>query len=113
MDLHYVLIEQLRVTRRVEDRRDGSYAASYVVNDAGRYQLSVQCLKSGNALQGSPWAVLVAPGPTYAPTSYLKGRDLGRAVAGEPCAFELIARDSRGNRQERTRDSNPAPCCCY
>ena len=84
---------------RVEDRRDGSYVASYVARRSGRYSLHVMSLKHGRPLSGSPWTLLVAPGPPHAPSSYLRGRDLGRAVCGEPTAFELVARDACGNEQ--------------
>ena len=84
---------------RVEDRRDGSYQGSYVVNDSGRYSLAVHDLKVGRQIKGSPWTILVAPGLTYAPASFLRGRDLGRAVAGETMHFELASRDARGNAQ--------------
>ena len=85
---------------RVEDRRDGSYVATYSVATTGRYELQVYCLKSGKQIKGSPWMVLVAPGPTYAPSSFLRGHELGKAVAGR--ADELHGTEpgrGRGNPQ--------------
>ena len=43
--------------------------------------------------------VLVAPGPTYAPSSFLRGHELGKAVAGELTSFTVQSRDGRGNPQ--------------
>ena len=84
---------------RVEDRRDGSYACHYNVGVSGRYQLSVHDLKSGKEVKDSPWSVLVAPGATYAPSSFLRGRELGKGIAGELLSFVLHACDARGNQQ--------------
>ena len=89
----------LQTFGRVEDRRDGTYLASYVAARSGRYTLHVTSLKAGKPIKGSPWTLLVAPGPTHAPSSFLRGRELGRAVAGELTAFELVARDGKGNHQ--------------
>ena len=47
----------------------------------------VHCLKSGKQIKGSPWAVFVSPGATYAPASFLRGRELGPALAGAARAF--------------------------
>ena len=41
----------------------------------------------------------MAPGATYAPSSFIRGVELGHAVAGEESAFELCSRDARGNAQ--------------
>ena len=91
--------EALETFGRVEDRRDGTYVASYVASRSGRYTLHVTSLKAGRPIKGSPWALLVAPGPTHAPSCFLRGRELGRSVAGELTSFELIARDGKGNHQ--------------
>ena len=57
--------------------------------------LAMHCLKSGKMIKGSPWTVLVAPGPTYAAASFLRGRDLGTAVAGETMHLRYV-RVTRG-----------------
>ena len=39
------------------------------------------------------------PGMPYAAASYLRGRELGRALAGEVCTFDVVSQDARGNTQ--------------
>ena len=99
------------LSKRITDRRDGSYWVQYSLSASGVYRVSVNCIgpKRGDAkankaegvpLPGSPWIVLAAQSAAYPPASVLlcDAHSLGSAVAGKPINFEVSAADAHGNR---------------
>ena len=81
----------------VLDLGDGSYAASYTLLPAGRYQLAITI--DGQPINGSPFETLVTPGATCAGSSQLSGDGKDKAVAGQMATMLLTAVDCYGNMQ--------------
>ena len=80
------------------DYANGSYVGSYLATVAGNYSVSVQRADEAGVfwdVQGSPYKIVVATGPTNPFVSRLVGPH--EAVAGEQTAFTLMSRDEFGN----------------
>lgn len=97
--------ESKTLSSKIVDNRDGSYLASYAVSASGTYRISVHCLKDDKPINGSPWHVVVAPGPPYPPACVLTDSDGElldsdggvHSVAGQSVAFEFRSVDVHGN----------------
>ena len=83
----------------VRDRRDGTYECSYRALRSGHYMLSVACRRTGAAVSGSPFALLVAPADPHPAACELRGDGLHEATAGQEARLTLVSRDMHGNRQ--------------
>ena len=83
----------------VHDQRNGTYECSYRALRSGHYLLSVACRRTGAAVRGSPFALLVAPASPHPAACELRGDGLREATAGREARLMLVSRDMHGNRQ--------------
>ena len=79
----------------VLDGSDGSYAVSYNAAIAGLWQMHVTT--GGVHTIGSPYNVLVIPGPTDPAVSIAVGEGTSRAAIGEPTVVMVRTKDVEGN----------------
>jgi len=81
----------------VIDNIDGTYTCTYLPTVASpncRIHISV----NGTRIVGSPFSAQVTPGPTSAHASEVYGRGLYDGIAGQPCNFTIVTKDTYGNR---------------
>eukprot|EP00899_Mesostigma_viride_P025127 jgi/Mesvir1/579/Mv02023-RA.3 len=84
---------------RIFDTGDGKYTVVMVESLAGRALVSVT--SNGLAIEGSPFAIDVAPAVTNPPNCLAYGDGLRAGTAGESALFELQLRDRGGNNITR------------
>lgn len=82
-----------RVTPDVVDGGDGTYRASYTPTVAGTDQISITV--NGAAINGSPFAGEVEPGPLVPEWTTIRVPEA--AAAGEPCTLVVETRDGYRN----------------
>jgi hypothetical protein len=71
------------------------YNVTYTPSATGVHQISVSV--EDNHAPGSPFSVLVKPGPTDPFNSQVFGNGIAEARIGRTCEFIVVARDSLGN----------------
>lgn len=81
----------------VIDNTDGSYTATYLPTIASP-NCKVLIQINGTHVVGSPFSAQVTPGPTNALVSSVYGRGLYDGVAGQPCTFTIMTKDTYRNR---------------
>ena len=85
------------VVAEVLDRNDGTYFATYTPSVSGLWMLHVTTGGSGGHASGSPFSVLVLPGPTDAHASIAVGEGTSMAAIGEKTVVLVRTKDKRGN----------------
>ena len=81
--------------RASSTRHDGSYAISYTPKIAGLWTMSV--MLGGAHADGSPFHVLIIPGPTNSHASIAVGEGTSKAAIGEKTLVILRTKDKHGN----------------
>ena len=85
-----------RAVASVEDRGDGTYRCTYVVERAGVWTCAVEV--DGEPVADSPYLVRVAPGAPSPRATTVAGDGRSFAHAGRPAAARVEPRDRFGNR---------------
>ncbi len=81
----------------VSDLKNGHYSCCFSTSRSGVYFVSVLC--NAVDIEGSPFRISVQPGPTSAQGSTCTGPGLQGGYLGQPCSFEIQARDQFGNKR--------------
>lgn len=79
------------------DLKNGQYNCTFSTSKSGVYFVSVLC--NAVDIEGSPFRISVQPGPTSAQGSTCSGPGLQGGYLGQPCSFEIQARDQFGNKR--------------
>jgi len=91
----------------VEDNKDGRYKVSYVVNNIGRYLLTVEVIENQTAvaIAKSPFTVRAVSGPPDAEKTIVKplSENVKKSRAGLP-ALKFHLRDRFGNHKTKGGD---------
>jgi hypothetical protein len=81
----------------VTDAGDGTYPVVYTATVSGYYDMGV--IKGASNVQGSPFRVIVLPGPRHVPSTNATGYSLTVATAGMAASIYITVRDMHGNPQ--------------
>ena len=81
----------------MSDLKNGHYTCCFSTSKSGVYFVSVLC--NAVDIEGSPFRISVQPGPTSAQGSTCTGPGLQGGYLGQPCSFEIQARDQFGNKR--------------
>jgi hypothetical protein len=89
---------------QVLDNDDGTYSSTYAISAPGEYSLALK-LNDEYHIFGSPFQVVVEPGPADSNKSTARGDGLFAAKSMETSYFVIEARDSMSNRRTAGNDA--------
>jgi len=85
---------------------DGEYMVNYLSTKAGPTTLTVRAGAPLQHISGSPFAVLVSPGPVAPKNCEVSGPGLAHGVAGQITHFTITERDMFGNTRTTTSSAS-------
>jgi len=83
----------------VHDEKNGTYNCYFNCQKSGEYTIEV--LNEGATIKGSPYSLVVYPGPIDALSCVISGDNLKEAAIGKEASFKIQTKDKFGNIIEK------------